>query len=97
MSANVRQQQQNKLVLDLRNKDSYAHEVYSTKNKVHETPISWVFLTGLYAYKIKKEGNLGKFEFSTLQLRRKFCQKEIEVNSILCNDMYKRLVKLESK
>ena len=57
MIANVRQQQeqQNKLVLALGNKDAYPHEVYLPKIKIHETHISWIFLTGLYAYKIKKE------------------------------------------
>ena len=35
--------------------DSYQHEIYSPKIKVHETHISWIFLTALYAYKIKKK------------------------------------------
>jgi|ERR1700739_3382540 aminoglycoside phosphotransferase family enzyme len=96
MKANIRKQ--NKLVLALRNKDAYPHEVYLSKIKIYETHISWIFLTGLYAYKIKKEVKFGKIlDFSTLYLRRKFCQKEIQVNKILCGDMYKGIVKIVSR
>src|SRR5215831_7949911 len=96
MIANIRKQ--NKLVLALRNKDAYPHEVYLSKIKIYETHISWIFLTGLYAYKIKKEVKFGKIlDFSTLYLRRKFCQKEIQLNKILCGDMYKGIVKLVSR
>jgi len=66
MIANTRKQQQNKLVLALRNKDAYPHEVYLPKIKIYETHISWIFLTGLYAYKIKKEVKLAKFLISRL-------------------------------
>jgi aminoglycoside phosphotransferase family enzyme len=94
----TRKQQQNKLVLALRNKDAYPHKVYLPKIKIYETHISWIFLTELYAYKIKKEVKFGKIlDFSTLYLRRKFCRKEIQVNKVLCGDMYKGIVKLVSR
>src|SRR5215831_19877713 len=96
MKANIRKQ--NELVLALRNKDTYLHQVYLPKIKIYETHISWISLTGLYAYKIKKEVKFGKIlDFSTLYLRRKFCQKEIQLNKILCGDMYKGIVKLVSR
>src|SRR5215831_21248733 len=96
MKANIRKQ--NELVLALRNKDTYLHQVYLPKIKIYETHISWISLTGLYAYKIKKEVKFGKIlDFSTLYLRRKFCQKEIQVNKTLCGDMYKGIVKLVSR
>jgi aminoglycoside phosphotransferase family enzyme len=48
-----------------------------------------------YAYKIKKELKFGKaLDFSKLQLRRTACQKEVTLNKILCNDMYKGVVKV---
>jgi aminoglycoside phosphotransferase family enzyme len=98
MISNIRKQQQNKLVLALRNKDAYPHKVYLPKIKIYETHISWIFLTGLYAYKIKKEVKFGKIlDFSTLYLRRKFCRREIQVNKVLCGDMYKGIVKLVSR
>jgi aminoglycoside phosphotransferase family enzyme len=98
MILNTRKQQQSKLVLALKNKNAYPHEVYLSKIKIYETHISWIFLTGLYAYKIKKEVKFGKIlDFSTLYLRRKFCRKEIQVNKVLCADMYKGIVKLISR
>jgi aminoglycoside phosphotransferase family enzyme len=85
MLASLGQQQQDKLILALTNKDAYPHEVYSRKIKVLETHISWIFLTGLYAYKIKKAVKFGRIlDFSTLRLRRKYCRREIEGNRILC-------------
>jgi uncharacterized protein len=97
MISNIRNQQ-NKLVFALRNKNAYPHKVYLPKIKIYETHISWIFLTGLYAYKIKKEVKFGKIlDFSTLFLRRKFCRKEIQVNKVLCGDMYKGIVKLVSR
>ena len=73
--------------------DAYNHKV--PKFRVEETHVSWVILTGMYAYKIKKELKFGKvLDFSKLQLRRKACQKEVMLNKILCNDMYKGVVKV---
>ncbi len=34
---------------------------------------------------------------SALELRRKFCQREIEVNKALCGDMYKGVIKVVSQ
>ncbi len=39
-----------------------------------ETHISDVLLTGRYAYKLKKPVNLGFADFSTLDLRRRYCE-----------------------
>ena len=98
MLASLGQQQQNNLVLALKDKDVYPHEVYLSEIKVLETHISWIFLTGLYAYKIKKAVKFGRIlDFSTLQLRRRFCQKEIEVNRIPCGDMYEGVIKLVAR
>ncbi len=42
--------------------------------------ISWVLLTGEYAYKIKKPVNLGFADFTTLGLRRYYCEEELRLN-----------------
>ncbi len=52
-----------------------------------ETHTAWVFLTGNRAYKIKKPVNFGFLDFSTLEKRRKFCNKELKLNSEL-SDIY---------
>jgi aminoglycoside phosphotransferase family enzyme len=48
--------------------------------RVEETHISWVILTGRFAFKIKKPVKLSFLNFSTLALRRKFCRKEVALN-----------------
>jgi aminoglycoside phosphotransferase family enzyme len=84
---------QQKIVLELlKNKKVYPHQT-SKKIKLQETHISWIFLTGKYAYKVKKELKFGKvLDFSSLSLRKKFCQKEVDLNRMLCPDMYKGVV-----
>jgi aminoglycoside phosphotransferase family enzyme len=76
-----------------KNRDAYPHEV--SKIAVEETHISWVILTGQFAYKVKKELKFGQIlNFSTLSLRKKFCQNEVEINKVLCGDMYRSVVKI---
>ena len=76
-----------------KNRGAYRHEV--SKITVEETHISWVILTGHFAYKIKKELKFGQIlDFSTLSLRKKFCQKEVDINRALCGDMYIAVVKI---
>jgi uncharacterized protein len=52
-----------------------------SKGTVEETHISWVVLTGDYVFKIKKPLKLSFLDFSTLELRRHFCERELELNS----------------
>ena len=84
---------QTEIISLLLREDAYNHKV--PKIRVEETHISWVILTGMYAYKIKKELKFGKvLDFSKLQLRRTACQREEMLNKILCSDMYKGVVKV---
>ncbi len=53
-----------------------------------ETHISWVLLTGDYAYKIKKPVNLGFLDFSTLEKRHFYCAEEVRLNRRLAADYY---------
>ena len=53
-----------------------------------ETHISWIFLTGDFAYKLKKPVDLGFLDFSTLEKRRHFCHEELRLNRRLCPDLY---------
>src|SRR5918911_2067190 len=76
-----------------KNTEAYPHEV--SKIAAKETHISWVILTGQFAYKVKKELKFGHIlDFSTLTLRKKFCQKEVDINRALCSDMYIGVVKV---
>ena len=60
----------------------------STNVELIETHISWVLLTGLRAYKIKKPVNLGFVDFTTLERRKHFCEEEIRLNRRLAPDLY---------
>jgi len=53
-----------------------------------ETHISWVFLTGRYAYKIKKPIKLPFLDFSSLEQRRYFCEEELRLNRRLAAELY---------
>jgi len=64
----------------------YPHPV--TQIRVLETHISWVLLTGPYAYKIKKPVNLGFLDFSTLPLRQQACREEVRLNGRLAPTLY---------
>ncbi len=66
------------LIRALLNPASYDHPV--TTIELVETHISWVLLTGTYAYKIKKPVNLGFLDFSTLEKRRFYCEEELRLN-----------------
>ena len=70
----------------LRNPEAYPHRVEDIA--IVETHISLVFLTGTYAYKIKKAVNLGFLDFSTLEKRRHFCHEELQRNKRLCSEIY---------
>ena len=64
----------------------YAHPVSDIQ--LIETHISWVILTGKFAYKIKKPVDLGFLDFSTLERRRHCCEEELRLNRRLAPDYY---------
>jgi aminoglycoside phosphotransferase family enzyme len=57
-----------------------------------QTHISVVFLTQNFVYKMKKSVNFGFLDFTTLEKRRFFCEKELKLNRRLCGDMYLEVV-----
>jgi aminoglycoside phosphotransferase family enzyme/predicted kinase len=58
------------------------------KVRLAETHISWVFLTGRYAYKVKKPVKLPFLDFSSLKARKRFCDEELRVNRRLAPELY---------
>lgn len=78
------------LVQALQNPELYDHAVDGFE--VIETHISWVILTGPYAYKIKKPNNFGFLDFSTLEKRRHYCGEELRLNRRLAPDLYLELL-----
>lgn len=64
----------------------YPHPV--GRIRIVETHISRVYLTGDYAYKLKKPLALGFLDFTTLEARRRCCEDELRLNRRLAPQLY---------
>ncbi len=56
--------------------------------ELRETHISWVFLTGERAYKLKKPIRLPFLDYTTAERRRAMCEAEVRLNRRLAPDLY---------
>jgi aminoglycoside phosphotransferase family enzyme len=62
------------------------------KVELAQTQMSFIFLTDDYVYKVKKPVNLGYLDYTTLDKRQFYCQREVELNRRLCPDAYLNVV-----
>jgi aminoglycoside phosphotransferase family enzyme/predicted kinase len=62
--------------------------------RVVETHISWIVLTGRYAYKIKKPIRYDFLDAGTLERRRVLCEEELRLNRRFATDLYLDVVAL---
>jgi aminoglycoside phosphotransferase family enzyme/predicted kinase len=53
-----------------------------------QTHVSYVLLTGDYAYKVKKAVNFGFLDYSTVEARHHFCLEEIRLNQRTAPEIY---------
>ncbi len=53
-----------------------------------ETHMSWVFLTELFAHKLKKPVRNEFLDYTTLEARRRFCEEEVRLNQRLASGVY---------
>ena len=53
-----------------------------------QTHVSYVLLTGDYAYKVKKPVDFGFLDYSTLEKRHHFCQEELRLNQRTAASIY---------
>ena len=67
----------------------YAHPV--ERVDYLQTHISSIFLTGDYAYKLKKPVDFGFLDFTTPEKRRINCEAEVELNRRLAPAVYLRV------
>ncbi|HRO47551.1 hypothetical protein, partial [Agriterribacter sp.] len=58
------------------------------RRELMETHISWVILCDQFVYKIKKPVHYSFLDFSTPELRKYFCNREIELNKRLTYNVY---------
>lgn len=59
-----------------------------------ETHMSWVFIAGDHAYKLKKPVRQGRLDFSSLSARHFYCLEELRLNRRLAPDVYLGVVPL---
>ena len=69
---------------------TYSHPV--SEIQLIQTHISWVILTGDWAYKLKKPVNFGFVDFSTLELRHAACLEEVRLNRRTAPSLYDGVV-----
>lgn len=78
------------LILAIKARTGFGHPVGDME--IVETHISYVLLTGSYAYKFKKPLNLGFLDFSTLEKRKFYCEEELRLNRRLAPELYLSVV-----
>ena len=78
------------LIASLNNPSIYQHDV--SDFSIIETHISWVVLTGMYAYKIKKPIKYSFVDFSTLEMRKFYCEEELRLNKRLAPNLYLQVI-----
>lgn len=80
------------LLNTLNQKSAYNHPIKTVEWR--ETHISWVVLTGTFVYKIKKPVNFGFLDFSSVSLRKHYCEEELRLNRRTAPDLYLDVVPL---
>jgi len=79
---------QKEIINKLLEPSTFSHET-EKEIKLIETNISWVFLTGPFAYKMKKEIKFGDvLDFSTIKKRSEACYNELLLNRRLAPEIY---------
>jgi hypothetical protein len=86
---------ESKIFESLKKPGFYGSDVDSVD--VLQTHISYVALTGRYAYKVKKPVDFGFLDFSTLDKRKYYCEEELRLNKRLCPDIYLDVVPITSE
>lgn len=87
------------LIVQMQQPDFYPHAV-ADNIQIVQTHASLVFLTGDYAYKIKKSVDYGFLDYSTLDKRKYFIEEELRLNQKIAPELYLKvetISEIESK
>ena len=90
LTLNPMHEDQDAVLESLCSKEAYPHAAHDIRTI--ETHISWVYLTGPFAYKIKKAVKLPYLDFSTLERRERACRDELSLNLRLAPELYQEVV-----
>jgi uncharacterized protein len=75
------------LIQQMLQPEFYPHSVAEPIQLI-QTHVSYILLTGDFAYKVKKPVNYGFLDFSTLEKREHFCHEEIRLNQRGAGELY---------
>ena len=75
------------LIQQMMQPEFYPHPVTAPVQLI-QTHVSYVLLTGDYAYKLKKPVNFGFLDYSTIAKRQHFCQEELRLNQRCAKELY---------
>jgi aminoglycoside phosphotransferase family enzyme/gluconate kinase len=75
------------LIQQMQTPEFYPHDT-EPEIKLIQTHVSYVLLTGDYAYKVKKPVDFGFLDYSTLEKRHHFCQEELRLNRRGAAELY---------
>ncbi len=84
---NMTQTNISSLIEQMQKPEFYPHPVKQPIQLI-QTHVSYVLLTGDYAYKLKKGVNFGFLDFSTLEKRKHFCDEELRMNGAIAPEIY---------
>ncbi|MEY2831179.1 MAG: hypothetical protein RLZZ574_437 [Cyanobacteriota bacterium] len=76
-----------RLIIQMQQPDFYPHAVVEDL-KLVQTHASYVFLTGNYTYKVKKNVNYGFLDYSSLTKRKFFLDEELRLNRKIAPELY---------
>ena len=79
------------LIQHMLQEEFYPHAVKAPVQLI-QTHVSYVLLTGDYAYKVKKAVDFGFLDYSTLAKRHHFCQEELRLNQRAAASIYLAVV-----
>lgn len=71
-----------------------AYAVPTTYVEIRETHMSWVFLTDIQAWKLKKPVRTSYLDFSSCDARRHNCEEEVRLNRRLASGVYQGVMPL---
>ncbi len=75
-----------RLITFFQKKNAYPHHPEMVEHV--QTHISHVFLAPPYVYKFKKSVDFGFLDYSSLEKRKEYCHREVELNRRLSDDIY---------
>ena len=79
------------LISQMQQPSFYPHAV-TEKVELIQTHASYIFLTGDYVYKLKKEVDFGFLDYSTLAKRKHFIETELRLNQKIAPKLYLEVI-----